>query len=121
MLSDEIDRFARICGMLGSDSSGERAAAAMKATEFLRAKKLTWDDFIRRCPAAAPRRKPHWSEGPRTDAEWLKALQSECWGYMTEWEQGFVDSILKRNRWPLSAKQREIVVRMKNTYAQAYE
>jgi hypothetical protein len=40
---------------------------------------------------------------------------------MTEWEQGFVDSILKRNRWPLSAKQREIVVRMKNTYAQAYE
>jgi hypothetical protein len=85
----DLDKFARICGMLGSNHDGERAAAALKATEFLRARNLTWEDFVRQRPAEQPRsqRRPHWSEGPRTDAEWLRALKAECWELLSDWER----------------------------------
>jgi hypothetical protein len=77
----DADKFARICGMLGSSHDGERAAAARKATEFLQARSMTWDDFIRQLPAGPdkPERPPHWSEAPRTESEWLAALKTHCW------------------------------------------
>lgn len=38
----DVDRFRRICGMLGSDHVGERSAAALKATEMLKGAGMTW-------------------------------------------------------------------------------
>lgn len=38
------DRFRKLCGMLGSEHDGERAAAALKATELLKASGKTWAD-----------------------------------------------------------------------------
>lgn len=41
-MSLDAARFAKICGLLGSDHDGERAVAARKATEMLRAAGMTW-------------------------------------------------------------------------------
>ena len=38
-------RFRKICGMLGSDSDGERSNAARLATEMLKTNNLTWNDI----------------------------------------------------------------------------
>jgi hypothetical protein len=40
----EAERFGKILGLLGSDHHGERAAAALKATEFLQARELSWSE-----------------------------------------------------------------------------
>jgi hypothetical protein len=42
----ERDFFVKLCGMLGSDQDGERAAAAAKASNFLRQRTLTWSDVV---------------------------------------------------------------------------
>lgn len=42
MTPADLERFRRILGMLGSEHVGERAAAALKCTEMLKAAGLTW-------------------------------------------------------------------------------
>lgn len=37
-------RFSKIIGLLGSNHDGERAAAALKATEFLSMRSMGWSD-----------------------------------------------------------------------------
>ncbi len=37
-------KFEWQVGMLGNDQAGERAAAALKATELVRSRGLTWED-----------------------------------------------------------------------------
>lgn len=48
-----IDRLRKICGMLGSTHAGERAAAALKATEILRAAGLSWAQVIAPAPVSS--------------------------------------------------------------------
>jgi hypothetical protein len=48
-------RLAKLCGMLGSAHAGERAAAALKADQLVRAAGQTWHDVIEP-QAAVPRR-----------------------------------------------------------------
>jgi Skp family chaperone for outer membrane proteins len=38
----DVERFRKICGLLGSDQVGERAAAAFKATEMLKQNGHSW-------------------------------------------------------------------------------
>lgn len=38
------DRFARIAGMFGSDFDGERASAALKVDNLIKASGMTWHD-----------------------------------------------------------------------------
>lgn len=38
----DLDRFKKLAGLLGSEHAGERAAAALKCTELLKAHGLTW-------------------------------------------------------------------------------
>jgi len=40
----DLDRFRKLCGMLGSEHEGERHAAALKATQMLRDAGYTWQD-----------------------------------------------------------------------------
>lgn len=42
MTQADLERFRRLAGMLGSEHVGERAAAALKCTELLKAAGLTW-------------------------------------------------------------------------------
>ncbi len=44
MTPPDLERFRKLLGMLGSDQAGERAAAALKATEWLKANGLSWSD-----------------------------------------------------------------------------
>jgi hypothetical protein len=39
-------RLVKLCGMLGSQHHGERAAAAFKADQFIRGLGLTWSDIV---------------------------------------------------------------------------
>ena len=41
-----IDKLAKICGMLGSDHPGERASAALLATQILDYLELSWSDIV---------------------------------------------------------------------------
>ena len=77
---------------------------------------------LRRLPAGhhKPECKPHWSEAPWTDAEWLRALKAECWDYLSSWEQQFIDDVLKRNRWPLTQKKRKVLIKLKDRHGLAY-
>jgi len=64
----DVNRLAKICGLLGSCHPGERAAAALKATAMLEEAGMTWEAFVRsvqheatqdlRGKAYAPERKP---------------------------------------------------------------
>lgn len=38
----DLERFRKICGMLASEHAGERASAALLASNFLRERSLTW-------------------------------------------------------------------------------
>lgn len=42
----DLDRFQKILGMLGSEHDGERAAAALKATSWLKEHGLSWSDMV---------------------------------------------------------------------------
>ena len=42
----DISKFSRVCGMLGSDFDGERAAAALAATRMLANSGMTWSELF---------------------------------------------------------------------------
>lgn len=69
MSPDEINSFGKLLRLLGSDQSGERAVAALKATKFLTDRKLDWHDIVtmleRPEPArSAPGPNPYGRPGP---------------------------------------------------------
>lgn len=41
-----FDRLAKLCGLLASPHEGERAAAALKATELLGVMEMSWADLV---------------------------------------------------------------------------
>lgn len=46
METKDIERLGKLMGLLGSNHDGERAAAALKATQFLETKGMRWSDVI---------------------------------------------------------------------------
>jgi hypothetical protein len=95
-------RLAKLCGLLGSSHAGERAAAAMKASDLVRAKGLTWGDVI-----TVPRLEPP------LDLETVEAKCGfclACLDALTAWEESFLISINGRRQ--LSPKQLEILNRL---------
>ncbi|HML30134.1 MAG TPA: hypothetical protein PKE16_15140 [Hyphomicrobium sp.] len=46
-VSFDVPRFMKLCAMLASPNEGERASAAAKASEMLKAANLTWNDVIK--------------------------------------------------------------------------
>ncbi len=44
MTPADLERFRRLAGLLGSEHVGERAAAALKCSDLLKAHGLTWAD-----------------------------------------------------------------------------
>lgn len=64
-LSLDLPRFIKLCGMLASPNEGERASAALKASEMLKAADLTWQDVLKDSNALAE----HLSLGKIDDEE----------------------------------------------------
>ena len=55
MDATSLARFRKLCGMLGSEHDGERAAAALKATELLKQSGTSWGEVgIGKVPVASP-------------------------------------------------------------------
>lgn len=103
----DATRLAKICGMLGSNHDGERAAAALKADSMVRDLGLTWQDVI--APTAVTRPAPP----PKRRIDWLDAqphnlLPLPIW---TDWESEFLESVQYRSR--ISPKQWAIITRLR--------
>jgi hypothetical protein len=48
------ERLCKLLGMLGSTHAGERAAAGLKADQFVRKLGLTWGDIVCTSPSLVP-------------------------------------------------------------------
>ena len=73
----DVEKFGKMLGLLGSDHDGERAAAARKATEFLRARQLGWCDVtdqLKRPPIVITPERTVASRSHQLDAR--RCLQS---------------------------------------------
>jgi len=95
--NDERIRLVKICGMLGSDHDGERAAAGKLAHDMLRGLGLGWDDVI--TPKSL--RAPHPAENPfraKYEAERMawrtKAAVVATSSRVSAWERGFAEDLL---------------------------
>jgi hypothetical protein len=88
-------KLARICGMFGSEHSGERAAAAALADKIVREHGLDWFQVI-----TATR---HYEPLPDSEAEELVRFALDGAEYLNEWERNFLLNI--RGRAHLTEKQ----------------
>lgn len=93
------EKLARICGMFGSAHDGERAAAARKADQLVRAHGLTWNDVVCANKYSA-----------RADYSSFRDQVRFCFAnidLLNQWEHGFLLGIRKRRS--LSDKQQRIL------------
>jgi hypothetical protein len=89
--------------MLGSEHDGERAAAALKASNFLREHTLTWSDVL---AAEEPRQQTRPATAnnnarqtaPSIDWRADLAMCRNCRVSLTEREREFVDTLLAQHR-----------------------
>lgn len=100
-LSDsERTRLAKLLGMLGSDHDGERAAAALAASRFVRARGVTWPQVLR--PPAVEKPLPELGAWRQTAARCLERRD-----LLRPWEIRFLSDLPGFRR--LSVKQRYVL------------
>jgi hypothetical protein len=92
------EKLARVLGMLGSSHDGEIAAAGRAADALVRQAGLTWPDVLRPPHPALP-------AATGNDAVGFCLRHGDA---LTDWERHFLMS-LKRQRYAVTAKQREVV------------
>jgi hypothetical protein len=82
-VADDIERLARIAGMLGPAHEGERATAAQMASAMLKAMGLTWTEVINRGLGAGTCRQAHQGQTPPNDTQSTTSNQgySGSWGH----------------------------------------
>ena len=80
-MADDIERLARIAGMLGSAHEGERATPAQMASAILKAMGLTWTEVINRGLGTCS--QAHQGQAPQNDTQSTTSNQgySESWGH----------------------------------------
>ncbi len=103
---NELHRLVALCERLASDQLGERAAAALLATAFLKQRNLRWADVLHAEPAAVV--VVQSNRGWRDAADDLMTQHNEA---LTDWEASFLASILSRAR-TLSEKQAATLVKI---------
>lgn len=103
---NELHRLVAICERLASDQLGERAAAALLVTKFLKDRGVGWADVLHAEPApvVVVDSNRAWSD-TATD---LLADHQET---LNDWEASFLASILGRAR-GLSDKQTATLVKI---------
>jgi hypothetical protein len=97
-------RLAAILGRLGSDHDGERAAAGLLATRFMRDHGLTWPELL---AAPAPATPPP----PATDWRRRAAWCAERAELLSAWEASFLASLAERAA-PPTTKQAAVLDRL---------
>jgi hypothetical protein len=103
----DADRLAKLAGLLGSDSDGERANAARLATDLLKRYGLTWRDAL--TPAPAHQVAPPTPAWPMPHQRAI----SECLAWnaiLSDWEKQFLRDVKLLPR--LTTKQQETVNRI---------
>lgn len=113
-----INRLAKVCGMLGSAHDGERAAAALLASQILEDIGVSWSDLIHSAysnanEAAKPSnvefdpRQPGWHV---PYCEWLLANKMSV---LSKWDVDFLVNIKsKYGSVLLTKKQSDIVIKL---------
>jgi hypothetical protein len=99
------DRLRKLCGMLGSEHDGERAAAAAKADALVRAAGLTWAEII--APPIVPDYSPRIRSWRSGDTDWHRMAQfchARRWS-LSQREREFVESVLTWRQ--LSERQKD--------------
>jgi len=82
MTGAERQRLAAILGMLGSNSAGERDAAALAAEEFRKQHRMTWKEVLSltaiepHFEAPSPHYKASHYETPHYETRWHKAIMT---------------------------------------------
>lgn len=94
----DLQRLAKVLGLLGSDHSGEVLSAARQAESMRLTAGLTWQQIL------APALPAPQAALLSVDAA-IRAVCSRPYP-LNEWEYGFVDSI-RGARYPLSDRQLE--------------
>ena len=108
----ELARLVKLLGMLGSDHPGERAAAALKADQWVKAHGASWQALLTppkspvaaRKPRAAPRKPVH---GVRLGGwqEVASELLARPGGLLRPKDHDFVAGLLLRGYDNLTVKQ----------------
>jgi len=104
----DLQRLARVCGLLGSEHDGEALAAARQAEKIRKKLGLTWDELL------VPSPRPRLADPPPEDlTDWRSAshfcLARSQW--LTSWELNFVATVARYTK-PPSAKQLIILHRL---------
>jgi hypothetical protein len=120
--------LVKLCGMLGSSHDGERAGAALKASNFLRARALTWNEVIPAAPApdgsrgtvrpAAQRSEPRTARSIDWRAD--LAMCQNCRGWLAEQERELVGTLSKPRRRPSATeavKLAQMAARLRTEYS----
>ena len=102
LLPANINRLAKLLGMLGSDHLGERDNAGQLADKMVRAAGLTWRDII------APPLPPHDTDPIGGDLRRATAACSRYPHLLNRWEADFVGGLSRFPR--LSRRQRSILL-----------
>jgi len=110
------DHLCKLLGLLGSAFPGERAAAGLKAHEFIHGLKMTWPEVI--SPPLAPPDAPPRSDTPGfAELYWMDALQF-CLARrhrLRERDRDFLESLNAWGRMPSRKQLRwpeDILVRL---------
>ena len=103
-----VARLAKICGLLGSDQDGERAAAAAAATRVLRDHGLSWSDLVHRGAAAASNSAP--AQTTMIPQEIARRILSGQRHLLSPWEAEFTENLA---RWRGRATPKQITQLMR--------
>jgi hypothetical protein len=93
---EAVERLIKLLGMLGSTHDGERAAAGLKAHEFIKQRGLCWADVISLPISRAGAHDDREHDDYETDFDSWSAQRQFCLRYrkwLTSKELGFLISI----------------------------
>jgi hypothetical protein len=85
MTPADLKRFHKLCGLLGSEHDGERAAAALKATSWLKEHGLSWADVM--VPGVGDPEVDPVEYAHRQQQATSEARQARRKAYSSQWEQ----------------------------------
>jgi hypothetical protein len=113
-----VSKLAKICGMLGSSHDGERASAALLASQILEDLDISWSDLvIAAFEGKAPSPTGTSVEYDRRTAGWHVSycnwLIINRGRELNEWEMQFLNSLLQKyKRSSLTVKQAACLVKV---------
>lgn len=115
IIDPTVAKLAKICGMLGSAHDGERAAAALKASQLLGDLDISWNELVMRAFTTLPqqpeirysRRYPGWH---KYHCEQILRYYSNG---LSEWDRDFLTSLAgKFGKLHLTEKQEAVLQRI---------